>query len=319
MRAAWRTGRRSFVLDYELDISNKTLRVSDTDISLEVPEQALHITEPISVVARTGDQDGINPPWFWPADATLLYWWVQRDDAVIPIRLRWTANYAVELWPDSQEWLSSTSKPPKNLEPLLTIENIHNEDPERFRAFAPKAPISTSPSRTYPIRVAILTIIAPTGLLFYSIFSALGSVLSVNIFWLIVVVVPVVLWYAKGKPRLHELRMLEYLRNIRYANDESRESTADAEGRRFSWSWNWFITTRSPLDDVLRSFETTRHLTQPLSFRRLSAEYAAVEDDSALSDVDSERTLRADDEVPQKDEDKAKQSRAGSDLEKGQC
>jgi hypothetical protein len=305
-------------LDYKLDISNKTLHVSDTEISLEVPEQALHITEPIGVVARTGDQDGINPPWFWPADATLLYWWIHRDDAIIPIRLRWTANYAVELWPDSQEWLSSGSRPPKDLQPLLTIENTHNEDPDRFWAFAPKSPISTSPSRTYPIRVALLTIIAPTGLLFYSIFSALGSLVSVNIFWLIIVVVPVVLWYAKGKPRLDELRVPEYLRNMHYADNESLESAADAERRRFSWSWNWFITTRSPLDDILRSFDTTRPLTRPLSFRRPSTDDSGVEDDSALSDVDSERTLRADEEVPQKDEDRGKQPRADADLEKGQ-
>lgn len=307
------------MLDYQLDISNHTLRVSDTTINLEVPERALHITEPISVVARTGDQDGINPPWFWPADATLLYWWIHRDNAVMPVRVRWTANYAVELWPDSKEWVSGASQPPKDLQPLLTIESLYAEDAEKFWAFAPKAPISSSPSRTYPIRVALLTIIAPTGLLFYSIFCALGSLVSVNIFWLIVIGVPVVLWYAKGKPRLDELRMLGPLRNMHYANNESLESraAAEADGRRFSWSWNWFITSRSPLDDVLRSFETTRHLTRPLSFRRPSTDDSGAEDDSALSDVDSERTLRADEEAPQKDEDRGKESRAEGDLEKG--
>jgi hypothetical protein len=304
-------------LDYRLDIPNKILRVGDTAINLEVPGRALHLTESIRVVARTGDQDGVNPPWFWHADAILLYWWIQRDNAVIPVRVRWTANYAVELWPDSQEWVSGAPQPPEALQPLLTIENLYNEDPGKFRAFAPKVPVSSSPSRTYPIRVALLTIIAPTGLLFYSIFSALGSLVSVDIFWLIVVAALVVLWYAKGNPRLDDVRMLEPLRNIHYANTESLESLAEAEGRRFSWSWNWLMTTRSPLDDVLRSFETTRHLTRPLSFRRPSTDDPGAEDDSALSDVDSERTLRADEEAPLKEADRAKESRAEGDLEKG--
>lgn len=304
-------------MDYQLDIANKTLRVSETTINLEVPGRALHITEPISVVARTGDQDGINPPWFWHADATLLYWWIQRDNAVIPVRVRWTADYAVELWPDSQEWVSGASQPPKDLQPLLTIESLHAEDDEKIWAFAPKAPTSSSPSRTYPIRVALLTIIAPTGLLFYSVFYALGSLVSVDIFWLIIVLVLVILWYTKGKQRLDELRMLKPLRNMHYSNDESLEYLAEAEGRRFSWSWNWFITTTSPLDDVLRSFETTRPLTRPWSFRRPSTDDFGADDDSALSDVDSERTLRADEEAPQKDVDRGKESRAEGDLEKG--
>jgi hypothetical protein len=219
------------------------------------------------------------------------------------------------LWPDSQEWLSGSSglQPlPEDLQPLLTIENLYAEDPELFRAFAPKAPISSSPSRTYPIRVALLSIIAPTGLLFYSILSAVGSLFSANIFWLIVVVVPVIFWYVRGKPRLRELRMPESMQNIRYGDAESLESAAEAGGT-FRWSWNWFVTARSPLDDVLRSFETTRHLTPPLSFRRPSTDGSVIADDSAFSDVDSERTLAADEENSEKGEE----SRATFDLEKG--
>lgn len=317
MLAARKTNRRSFVLDYQLDILNKTLRVSDTVINLEVPERALHFTEPISVLARTGDQDGINPPWFWPADSTLLFWWIHRDSAVIPIRLRWTASYAVELWPDSQGWLFGASQPPKGLQALLTIESLHADDPDEFWAFAPKAPSSSSPSRTYPIRVALLTIIAPTGLLFYSIFSVLGSLISVHVFWLTVVVLPVILWYAKGKPRLDELRIPEPFLNMHYADNGSVGSAGEVERRQFSRTWNWFITSRSPLDDVLRSFDGTRHLTRPLSFRWPVTDDAGAEDDSALSDVDSERTLRADEEVQQKDEERDKDTDAHADLEKG--
>jgi hypothetical protein len=304
------------VLDYKLDISNKTLRVGNTEINLKVPEKALQLSEPISVVARTGDQDGINPPWFWRADSTLLFWWIHRDNAVIPLRVKWTADYAIELWPDSQEWLPGSSglqPPPKDLQPLLTIENLYAEDSELFWAFAPKAPISASPSRTYPIRVALLSVIAPTGLLFYSILSAVGSLFSANIFWLIVVVVPVILWYVRGKPRLSELRMPQSIQNIRYGDGESLEEAVEAGGGTFRWSWNWFITTRSPLDDVLRSFETTRHLARPLSFRRPSMDGSVTADDYAFSDVDSERTLAADEDNFEKGEE----PRANFDLEKG--
>ena len=208
---------------------------------------------------------------------------------------------------------SGIQPPPKDLQPLLTIKNLYAEDPELFRAFTPKAPISSSPSRTYPIRVALLSIIAPTGLLFYSIFSAVGSLFSANIFWLIVVAVPVIFWYVRGKPRLNELRITESIRNIHYGNAESLGPAAEAEGGAFRWSWNWFITTRSPLDDVLRSFETTRHLTRPLSFRRPPTDGSVTADDCAFSDVDSERTLAADEENSEKGEE----SRATFDLEKG--
>jgi hypothetical protein len=79
--------------------------------------------------------------------------------------------------------------------------------------------------------------------------------------------------------------MLKPMRNIRYGDDESLESAAEAERGAFRWLWNWFITTRSPLDDVLRSFEATRHLTRPLSFRRPSTDGSGSADDSAISDV----------------------------------
>jgi hypothetical protein len=241
---------------------------------------------------------------------------MHHDNAVIPLRVKWTAKYAVQLWPDSQEWLPRSSglqPPPKGLQPLLTIENLHAEDPDLFRAFVPKVPTSSSPSRTYPIRVALLTIIAPTGLLFYSILSAVGSLFFANTFWLIVVVVPVILWFVKGKPRLSELRMPKFVRNIRYGNSEFSEAAAEAEGGAFRWSWNWFVTTRSSLDDVLHSFETTRHLTRPLSFRRPSMDGSVTTDDSAFSDVDSERTLAADEE----NSEKGDKPRANFDLEKG--
>jgi len=106
--------------------------------------------------------------------------------------------------------------------------------------------------------------------------------------------------------------MSESIRNIRYGDGESLEAAAEAGGT-FRWSWNWFKTTRSPLDDVLRSSETTRHLTQPLSFRRSSIDGSVTVDDSAFSDVDSERTLAADDENSEKGEE----PRANFDLEKG--
>ena len=105
-----------------------------------------------------------------------------------------------------------------------------------------------------------------------------------------------ILWYVRGKPCLSELRVLEPIRNIRYGDGESLEAAAEAEGGTFRWSWNWFITSRSPLDDILRSCETTRHLTRPLSFRRPSMDGSVNADDSAFSDVDSERTLAADEE-----------------------
>jgi hypothetical protein len=163
--------------------------------ALQSPTMPFHLSKLISVVARTGDRDGISPPWFWRTDSTLLFWWIHHDNAVIPLRVKWTANYAVELWPDSQAWLFGSSglpPPSEDLQPLFSFENLYVEDPELFRAFAPKASVSSSPSRTYPIRVALLSIIAPTGLLFYSIFFATSSLVAADVFRLIVVALPVI-------------------------------------------------------------------------------------------------------------------------------
>ena len=101
------------------------------------------------------------------------------------------------------------------------------------------------------------------------------------------------------------------LRKLLYADNEAVEGSAGAAETTFTWSWNWVISSRSPLDDILRSFESTRRLTRPLSFRRPSTEAAFASDGSEVSDVDSERTLRADEDVLPKDED----SRADVDVD----
>lgn len=86
---------------------DKPLRADNASIHLIEEVQA--VSEPVTVLAKTGDRDGINPPWFDAADSMLLFWMVQRDEALISLRIRWDGQVdgegKVEIWPDAGRWV----------------------------------------------------------------------------------------------------------------------------------------------------------------------------------------------------------------------
>ncbi|CAG8978379.1 hypothetical protein HYALB_00010398 [Hymenoscyphus albidus] len=55
-----------------------TTLLKEWNMRLTYPQHA-------GIIARLGDKDGANLPWFRFADAVLLYWWIHKDVVTIPI------------------------------------------------------------------------------------------------------------------------------------------------------------------------------------------------------------------------------------------
>jgi hypothetical protein len=130
------------------------------------------VTEQINATARVGDRDGANLPWFEPADAVLLYWWTHKEDLQFVMDITWT----MEGEGDGNVLRRMEVRAAGNSygKSLLTLE-MQGSDTSRLVAKAPEQPLSSSPSMTYPIRVALIHVIAPTAVF---VNDHLGSFLS---------------------------------------------------------------------------------------------------------------------------------------------
>jgi hypothetical protein len=286
------TGRRSFALDYTIDIPNQSFHLgTDSHLNITPPAILPFVSSPFDTRAKAGDQDGINLPWFSYADATLLFGQSDihgQDTAILSLRARWTESGRFELWPDSHYWTNDSSKTPA-LSPLLSLENYRKNNHAQFHAILPAETPSFSPSYTYPVRVMILRILKPTGLMLGEFLGVLGSIGSViwNLVtlvaqWLILyMVVVVVVWCIRGRPPFREFFATSLLTKFIYtalvSNGEQRSSSVDlvdvdddnVQPTPLTSIWDFFRST-SPLDDLFVTFTVTRPLTQPLLHRSQS-------------------------------------------------
>lgn len=165
-------GRHAFALDYRLYMHNLTLTVSGTEVPLlnnnaqDAGSQPPAAKQHIITTARIGDDDGANPPWFPMADSILLFWWIHKEHATIPLEARWIHEEdgleRLELW--------STASRPRFDEPLLVIRTAP-DDISKTSASAPGRPKSSSPSITYPLRVAIISVLAPSSIFVNDLFG----------------------------------------------------------------------------------------------------------------------------------------------------
>jgi hypothetical protein len=137
------------------------------------------VTQNINVTARVGDADGANLPWFPFADSILLFWWIHQENAIVPVRVIWVAfpeedrPQRVELW--------STVRGGRFQQPLLTIDK-ESDSASSITAMAP-TPRSSSPSLTYPLRVAIIYVLAPTAVFINDLFGdRLASIFKATLF-----------------------------------------------------------------------------------------------------------------------------------------
>lgn len=221
--------RHAFALDYKLHIHNLTLTVSGTEMALSYSNAAdaaggsVDVTQNINVTARVGDDDGANPPWFPIADSILLFWWIHKENATIPLRAKWISEEdggleRLELW--------STVSRLRFDEPLLVIQKEPN-DTSKISAIAPAKPDSSSPSLTYPLRIAIIYVLAPLSIfindlfgdsiafIFRSTMIVLFHVFVIVEYVLLASVVIIALWLCLGRRTLgNGERILDRLQRV---------------------------------------------------------------------------------------------------------
>jgi hypothetical protein len=178
---------------------------------------SVDVTQNINVTARVGDADGANLPWFPVADSILLFWWIHQENAAIPLRVQWIAQedgglQRLELW--------SAVRRAQFGQPLLVIEKEPN-NASNITAIAPARPHSSSPSLTYPLRIAIIFVLAPTAIFINNLFrDSLASIFKTTLIMLfylflmlgcvvLAMVVTVVLRFCLGRPSLRVSRGIQ--------------------------------------------------------------------------------------------------------------
>jgi hypothetical protein len=250
-----------------------------------------YVSEPIYASSKLGDCDGVNLPWFRQADSALLFWEIHHDTVNLPLRLR-VAGRAIEVWPDSESWNDNDTPWMRTNEPLIMLfnDNGFNGTPISTRLPSQQTAEHHSPSRTFALRRAIQSILVPTGLFVYNHtgFVALGFVAIlevVNISFKLIAVYSLVVficWVANGKPRFgswvrsywmtrHLIARLPGLNqdtsawSTHYADDEDN-TNSKRRPQSLRGPGDFFRST-SPLDDLFVTFEFTKSMIKPLTFR----------------------------------------------------
>lgn len=177
------TSRQGFALDYKLDRANLTLAVSGLEQPLSIFRHTLADVngrmEEVNVTARAGDTDGANLPWFPQADAILLFWQIHREYANVPLTLQWSAQEAGVV----QKFDISLNGRGHGDDALLSLKMWGN-DTSTIRASVPLQPNSSSPSYTYPVRVAVILVLAPFSLLFADVVESFGGLFNTLVSWI---------------------------------------------------------------------------------------------------------------------------------------
>ncbi|PMD15072.1 hypothetical protein NA56DRAFT_650465 [Hyaloscypha hepaticicola] len=156
--------RSGFAIDYRLDMDTLMLTISGAERQLPIFLPAFNddqttnsVTEQVNVTARIGDRDGANLPWFEFADAVLLYWWIEKDILPFTVDVTWTMGGT-----DSCRRMVVQVAGYPHRRPLLALE-MQGSDVSSLVIETPERPESFSPSKTYPVRVALILVIAPTA------------------------------------------------------------------------------------------------------------------------------------------------------------
>ena len=226
---------RGFALDYRLGLDNLTLFVGEHALPIIHDELEPHssgdVAEQMNVLARIGDVDDANLPWFPFADSVLLFWWIHKEHLRLPISVKWSREA------DGLHKMEIHAKTSPQNGLLLTVE-IQGPNPSTISASAPELPLSSSPSLTYLVRVAIIHIIAPTavfvndllgnafGLIIETVVTALFMVLVISMYGFLILAVVFSLWSCfkgpsyedtvKGiRSRLEKLSQNERLRYLK--------------------------------------------------------------------------------------------------------
>lgn len=282
--------RQSFALSYHLEQkTNTTLLYLRDGLSIDLNPEYIHgypfLSQEKYTVVKTGDQDGINPPWFAKADSTLLFWWIHGDTATLSFQVTWEDAQTMELAVGDNLLLGLKFEMPISGTGIRmgTLTDV----------VVPRG--SSSPSSTYAIRVAILGIIAPTGLLVLGVVGVVGPVL-VFVYVLIIFILKIggcyaafvaVVWVIRGRRPLAEDDFVSRFPGMELFGGQGARRRV-SRGRRTVWGPSGpieidsdtetrperrpihnvsdFFRSSAPLDDLLTTFESTRRWTEPLAW-----------------------------------------------------
>jgi hypothetical protein len=228
-------------------LTTLTLSISGADKPIPIiyndraEEESADVSLDISVQARIGDFDGANLPWFEYADSILLFWWIHKENADLPLSISWSVEeenmYSMDLKYAGRHVIN---------DPLLSIR-VRGNDTSSFEVTVPARPLSSSPSRTYPIRIAIIHIIGPIavfvndylgdaiGFLFSTIFTAVEVLFIVLVYVFIILAIVVSIYRCVGGPsleatvqRVHEhLETLKQNERLRFLHIEAIQEGLD--------------------------------------------------------------------------------------------
>ncbi|KAI1624790.1 hypothetical protein EDD37DRAFT_664935 [Exophiala viscosa] len=279
------TGRRSFAVEYSYARGTSQFFVgsgrsahSFNLTALLSSSSSVSILEVFTVRCKTGDEDGIDLPWFTQADATLLFWEIHRNVAYVPLRLRVVQHdekRAVEVLAQSSVLEANHDSP--DVVPLLTltfdaaVSQQNGQDQIAFHAHFPKDPRNSSPSRTFDVRRAISAILVPTWFFIEAVMNVIGApiffIVQIILFALTLLgcYVVLVLLEPKLTARPGEAQKDS---GDDGSGDEGEDSDRGQQGPQPLTSVWAFFRSPSPLDDLFVTFEITRGLLQPLSLTR---------------------------------------------------
>lgn len=298
--------REFFAINWQLEHSSaesKSRLLLDSDRTIDLQyywnrlkdpvnsDPAFFDSEAIPASIKLGDHDGIDLPWFTNADAALLYWEIHHETELAPLRLRVEIDH-IEVWIDSSSEGEKYGPWTPTDEPLLALYNSDgfNSTPIQIKFPNPIEVVNSSPSRTFPLRKAIQSVLVPTGLFIHrhSGFVALGLTAILQVidiaFKLLAIysLVVFVCWVAYGKPNfilwLHSFWMTRYvavmlpfLKQDPSATNPDLSSNEEADTSKRQpqplRGIGDFFRSPSPLDDFFVTFESTRYMVEPIRFR----------------------------------------------------
>ncbi|KIW70388.1 hypothetical protein PV04_02661 [Phialophora macrospora] len=215
VQAGRRSQRSSFALDFAYNASARSLTMSgyydaqvwNLTMLMEVASNEdgnIYLTEAFGVAVKTGDHDGINMPWFTPADATLLFWEIHKDVVTVSLRIRVFGDGNVQVLPDGNLWAHANyAQRQHSIVPLLSlVVDPTNAEGALQQAIWPAGEVTpnSSPSSTFRARRTILRVLLPSwSLVAKGVIPRIGKLIIVLAgalylaFWMCVVYTAVVM------------------------------------------------------------------------------------------------------------------------------
>jgi len=267
------------------------------------------LKDEIYMWAAAGDQDGISPPYFDYADATLIYHQSIGTWQAVHLRFLVPATGVVQVWKDMPRWdtfgandIEFIDEDDKSRGLLATFDllGVIGKASKSMKDIQIRDFDGMLPTKTYAIRRLILALLKPiasststavdrVGPMFRLFGQALKVLLLFSVGYLLVVFICWKVW-GNRRPFTTWARNFWLTRHVhRYINgppppsiwgpsgpleseDEEKGHRREPEARIIPVTGLVsFFTSSSPLDSLLASFDSTRWMVLPMSSTNLNA------------------------------------------------